>query len=61
MRGTSLIYQSLNIVGAGGLLANTFFYRAYPAAALNLVWLCIALITYLRVVFRLRFRGGPKR
>ena len=61
VRGTSLIYQSLNIVGAGGLLANTFFYRAYPAAALNLVWLCIALITYLRVVFRLRFRGGPKR
>ena len=39
--GTSRIYQTLNVIGAGGLLANTFYYRAYPAAALNLTWLCI--------------------
>ena len=59
MRGTSRLYQTLNVIGAGGLLANTFYYRAYPAAALNLVWLCIALATYLRVLLQLRFRRRP--
>ena len=42
--GTSRVYQTLNVIGAAGLLANTFYYRAYPAAALNLTWLCIGVI-----------------
>ena len=56
VRGTSRLYQTLNVIGAGGLLANTFYYRAYPAAALNSVWLAIAVIAYLRAV--VRRRGG---
>ena len=54
LRGTSRIYQTLNVIGAAGLLANTFYYRAYPAAALNLTWLCIGVTAYVRVVIRAR-------
>ena len=55
--GTSRVYQTLNVIGAAGLLANTFYYRAYPAAALNLTWLCIGVIAYVRVVLRARRAG----
>ena len=48
VRGTSRLYQTLNVIGAGGLLVNTFYYRAYPAAALNTVWLCIAVVAHIR-------------
>ena len=54
VRGTSRLYQTLNVIGAGGLLANTFYYRAFPAAALNSVWLCIGVITCVRAVVRSR-------
>ena len=57
LRGTSRIYQTLNVIGAAGLLANTFHYRAYPAAALNLTWLCIGVAAYVRVVVRARREG----
>ena len=56
VRGTSRLYQTLNVIGAGGLLANTFYYRAYPAAALNSVWLAIAVVAGVRAV--VRRRGG---
>ena len=39
----SFSYQWLNLVGAAGLAINTFYYMAYPSAALNLVWGGIAL------------------
>ena len=57
LRGTSRIYQTLNVIGSGGLLANTFYYRSYPAAALNLTWLCVGLTAYVRVVVRARRAG----
>lgn len=52
--GTSRIYQTLNVIGAGGLLANTFYYRAFPAAALNLTWLGIGLTACVRAMIRTR-------
>ena len=61
LHGTSRIYQTLNVIGAGGLLANTFYYRAYPAAALNLTWLGIGLTTYVRVAVRARRAGRKTR
>ena len=48
VRGTSRLYQTLNVIGAGGLLLNTFYNRAYPAAALNTVWLGIAVVAHIR-------------
>lgn len=52
--GTSRIYQTLNVIGAGGLLANTFYYRALPAAALNLTWLGIGLTACVRMMIKNR-------
>jgi hypothetical protein len=41
--GTSVLYHMLNVVGAGGLLANALHHRAFPSTAVNLVWIAIAL------------------
>ncbi len=41
--GTSVLYHVLNIVGAGGLLANALYHGAFPSTAVNLVWIAIAL------------------
>ena len=45
--GRSLRFQLLNLVGAGGLLANGIWHGAWPSAALNAVWLVIG-VTVLR-------------
>lgn len=49
-------YHLLNIVGALGLAANGAFHRAWPSAALNLIWLGIGLAA-LRSVSR--HQDGP--
>ncbi len=59
--GTSRFYQTLNVIGGGGLLANTFYNRAYPAAALNLAWLSIGVTAYIRVVVRQRAQRASGR
>jgi len=38
----SYTYQTLNLVGAAGLAANTLYYMSYPSTALNVVWALIA-------------------
>lgn len=38
----SYTYQALNLVGAAGLAANTFYYMSYPSTALNVIWALIA-------------------
>lgn len=37
-------YQLLNIVGSCFLIVNTVYYRAYPSALVNLIWIIIALV-----------------
>ena len=39
----SLLYQGLNIAGSILLIVNTFYYRAFPSTALNVVWVLIGL------------------
>jgi hypothetical protein len=41
--GTSVLYHALNILGAGGLLANALYHGAFPSTAVNVVWIAIAL------------------
>ena len=43
--GDSWLYQGLNIVAGLTLITNSFFYRAYPSAALNVAWIGIAVFT----------------
>ena len=41
--GTSVLYHTLNIIGAGGLLANALYHGAFPSTTVNVVWIGIAL------------------
>ena len=42
LRGRSVGFQVLNLAGAVGLLANGVWHDAWPSAALNAVWLVVA-------------------
>jgi len=43
--GDSNIYQGINILAGLLLITNSFYWRAYPSAALNVAWIGIALFT----------------
>lgn len=42
-RGRSFRFQLCNAIGSAGLIANTIYYQAYPSAAVNVVWIVIAI------------------
>jgi len=52
LQGDSGVYQILNFIGAAFLMANSFFYGAFPSAAVNIVWISIAVFAVLRKKFR---------
>jgi hypothetical protein len=58
MQPDSGMYQLLNAVGSALLIVNTVFYRAYPSAFVNVVWIFIAAISFLR--FRLQAKREQK-
>ncbi|QHT71003.1 hypothetical protein GXP67_32315 [Rhodocytophaga rosea] len=39
------LFQLLNAGGSICLIANTIYYQAYPSAAVNVIWLFIALVS----------------
>jgi hypothetical protein len=41
-------YQFLNAVGSACLIVNTVYHRAYPSAAVNVVWIVIATVAQIR-------------
>jgi len=41
-RGRSFRFQLCNAFGSACLIANTVYYRAYPSAVVNVVWVMIA-------------------
>jgi hypothetical protein len=49
LRGDSVTYQLLNLVGGLFLIVNTIFWGAYRSTFVNLVWVCIALFALARV------------
>jgi len=48
----SYVYQALNIFGALGVAISAFMKGAYPATALEVVWLLIAALAIVRLYFR---------
>jgi hypothetical protein len=44
----SALYQFMNAVGSLLLIVNTVYYRAYPSAFVNIVWIAIAISAHLR-------------
>jgi hypothetical protein len=48
LRAESFRYQFLNGVGSLLLIVNTVYYRAYPSAFVNVVWIIIAFLASVR-------------
>lgn len=44
----SMLYQLMNAFGSFLLIVNTMYYRAYPSAFVNIVWIAIAISARLR-------------
>ncbi|HZQ69858.1 MAG TPA: hypothetical protein VFA68_15145 [Terriglobales bacterium] len=45
----SLIYQLANALGSCCLILNTLYYRAFPSAFVNVVWIAIAIVAGFRI------------
>lgn len=50
IKSDSLVFQLLNLTGAGFLIANTVYYGAYPSTFINLVWVLIAVPAIVSIV-----------
>ncbi|MGQ9645838.1 MAG: CBU_0592 family membrane protein [Thermodesulfobacteriota bacterium] len=48
MEGDSVSYQLLNLGGSVFLMANSYFYGAYPSSMVNIVWISIAVFIMVR-------------
>lgn len=48
---TSIAYQLLNGSGAFGIVAVSLFKRTYQPAVLNIIWMIIALVAILQIMF----------
>jgi hypothetical protein len=44
LRADSGRYQLLNALGSCCLIVNTTYYRAYPSAFVNVIWILIAIL-----------------
>ena len=49
MAADGSLYQVMNAIGSFLLIVNTMYYRAYPSAFVNVVWITIALAARLRL------------
>jgi hypothetical protein len=48
LRADSGSYQLLNAIGSCCLIVNTVYYRAYPSAFVNVIWILIAILASIR-------------
>lgn len=49
LTGQSRIYQWMNVVGAAGFVANTWWHGAIPSAVLNVIWVAVGLFALWRM------------
>lgn len=52
LEAKSLTFQILNAIGALGIVVASWVKRAYQPAALNFVWMIIAIIAIARILFK---------
>ncbi|MBL4602853.1 MAG: hypothetical protein JKY84_08910 [Emcibacteraceae bacterium] len=48
--GKTYLYQSLNLIGSGGFIINSYYYGALPSVALNIIWMIIGIYTILKLL-----------
>lgn len=49
LSGTSVTFQWMNVIGAGGFILNSGWHGALPSAVLNVAWAGIGIFTLLRL------------
>ena len=49
LRAGSVLYQIVNGLGSCFLVVNTVYYRAFPSAFVNAIWICIAVSAGIRM------------
>jgi hypothetical protein len=52
LEAQSRAYQWMNVLGAAGFIINSGWNRAFPSAALNVVWAGIGLAALWRIAHR---------
>ncbi|MCW3798055.1 hypothetical protein OMW55_09590 [Sphingomonas sp. BN140010] len=45
----SPLYQGMNVVGAVGFVINSGYFRAWPSAALNVIWAGIGIVALVKI------------
>ncbi len=45
-------YLLINIIGALGIIINTYSTGAYPAMSFNIIWMLVALFTWLKKLIK---------
>ena len=48
LKPNGVVFQCLNLIGAGLLLANSAYHDALPSVAVNAVWIVIGLVALWR-------------
>lgn len=54
LEGDSALFQLLNLAGSALLMANSFYYGAYPSVAVNVAWVGIGVFALGRIARRRR-------
>ncbi len=49
LAASSKVFQLLNLFGALGIIINSWYFKAIPSVALNVVWLSIATYSLFRI------------
>jgi hypothetical protein len=52
LTGRSIIYHVMNLLGGIGILLNSGWNGAYPSAAINVIWIGIALAALVKLAPR---------
>ena len=49
LTGQSAVYQWMNVAGAAGFIVNGWWHGAIPSAVLNVIWMLIGAVAFLRI------------
>ena len=59
MEGSGAPFQLLNIAGATGLIANSYYYGALPSVGVNVAWIAIGGYALLRAMRSRNEQASP--
>ena len=50
LKSDSILYQLMNLLGALGIVVDTYYKKDRPPEVLNIIWAVIALIAILKIL-----------